>query len=124
MRIGELAATAGITVKAVRYYERIGLINPARLINGYRDYAPEDVRAVLEIKELASAGIPPSRVAPFIDCLHAGHENSDDCPSSLATYRDSIAELDAAIAALSVRREVLSRRLKNGAGRVSNRTFP
>jgi len=100
----------------VRYYERIGLITPERLGNGYRDYTQEQLRSVLEIKELAAAGIPPSRVAPFLDCLHAGHTNSDDCPSSLATYRDSIAELDEAIAALGARRAILAQRLEEGAG--------
>jgi DNA-binding transcriptional MerR regulator len=37
MRIGELARQAGVTAKAVRYYESLGLIAPRRLANGYRD---------------------------------------------------------------------------------------
>ncbi len=36
MRIGELAREAGVTVKAVRYYESLGLLDAARLGNGYR----------------------------------------------------------------------------------------
>jgi len=39
MRIGELAAQAGISTKAIRYYEQIGiLIPPARTASGYRSY--------------------------------------------------------------------------------------
>ena len=39
MRIGELAATAGVTTKTIRYYESIGLLpEPARTPSGYRDY--------------------------------------------------------------------------------------
>jgi MerR family transcriptional regulator, copper efflux regulator len=39
MRIGELAERAGISTKAIRYYEQIGiLIPPARTPSGYRSY--------------------------------------------------------------------------------------
>jgi len=40
MRIGELAAQAGVDVQTVRYYEREGLIEaPARTASGYRSYS-------------------------------------------------------------------------------------
>jgi predicted site-specific integrase-resolvase len=38
MRIGELAERVGVTTKAIRYYERLGLLAPRRLANGYRSY--------------------------------------------------------------------------------------
>ena len=38
MRIGELAERASVTVKAVRYYESLGLLKVERLSNGYREY--------------------------------------------------------------------------------------
>ena len=39
MRIGELAAQAGISTKAIRYYEQIGILTPpARTASGYRSY--------------------------------------------------------------------------------------
>ncbi len=39
MRIGELASRTGVSTKAIRYYESVGLLpEPARLANGYRDY--------------------------------------------------------------------------------------
>lgn len=118
MQISELAARAGVTVKAVRYYERLGLLVPQRLANGYRDYGAEELRAVREIRELAATGIPPGKAAPFIACLHSGHERSDECPASVEAYRDGIAELDAAIATLERRRQQLSRRLADTEGRI------
>ena len=43
MRIGKLAKLVGITVEAIRFYEKQGLIeHPERNESGYRDY-PEDV---------------------------------------------------------------------------------
>jgi peroxiredoxin/DNA-binding transcriptional MerR regulator len=117
MRIGELAQRAGVTVKAVRYYESLGLVVPDRLPNGYREYGDEHVRAVDEIRQLAGVGIAPSRATPFIECLDTGHEHSDECPGSLAAYRNGIAELDQAIAALTSRRAMLTRRLEESASR-------
>jgi DNA-binding transcriptional MerR regulator len=39
MRIGELADQAGISTKAIRYYEQIGILTPpARTTSGYRAY--------------------------------------------------------------------------------------
>ncbi|MBL3698181.1 redoxin family protein [Leucobacter luti] len=117
MRIGELALQAGVTVKAVRYYEDIGLVAPERASNGYREYTAQDLRTVREVRELHGLGIAPSRAAPFVECLDTGHEHGDECVSSLAVYRDAIAELDRALAELGARREALQRRLDAAAGR-------
>lgn len=118
MRISELAEQAGVTVKAVRYYERLGLVSPARLGNGYREYGDDHLRVVREIRELAATGIPPGKARPFIDCLGSGHLHSDECPASRDAYRDGLAELDAAIAQLERRRDLLARRLAGAEGRI------
>lgn len=57
MRIGMLAMRSGVTVKAIRYYEQLGLIEPHRLANGYRDYDESHARVVAELRDLAAAGI-------------------------------------------------------------------
>ena len=39
MRIGELAERAGISTKAIRYYEQVGILSPPdRTASGYRSY--------------------------------------------------------------------------------------
>jgi peroxiredoxin/DNA-binding transcriptional MerR regulator len=117
MRIGELARRAGVSIKAVRYYERLGLVEPVREPNGYRSFDDDDLRAVVEIRELSEIGVSPLRAAPFVECLDAGHEHGDECISSLAVYRDTVAELGRMIDALSARRDELQRRLDHGASR-------
>ncbi|MFJ3958482.1 MerR family transcriptional regulator [Arthrobacter sp. NPDC090010] len=117
MRIAELARRTAVTPKAIRYYETLGLLRPERGANGYREYQEHHVRIVTEIRELAASGIGPGKARPFVDCLHAGHEHGDDCVTSLAVYRDGIAELDRMIATLTARRTELIRRLDEGAGR-------
>lgn len=117
MRIGELARQAGVTVKAVRYYEGLGLIRPNRLSNGYRDYSEQDVRAVIEVRELAAVGLTAREAVPFLNCLALGHEHGDDCVTSLAAYRDAIVKIDRTLETLRAKRNELTRRLDQGASR-------
>ncbi|QIK61832.1 redoxin family protein [Leucobacter viscericola] len=117
MHIGQLAQRAGVTVKAIRYYERIGLIDPDRQENGYRSFNEQHLRVVSEIRELSAAGIAPNRAGPFVECLDAGHKHGDECVSSLVVYRDTISELDRMIAALAERRAALQSRLDLSANR-------
>jgi DNA-binding transcriptional MerR regulator len=115
MRISELARRAGLTTKAVRYYESLGLITPKRLANGYRDYDEDDVRLAHEIRTLSNLGIPVERTRPFLDCLAAGRRHADDCPASLAGYREAIDELTERIEGLTARRAVLISHLQEAA---------
>ena len=101
MRIGDLAAEAGVTVKAVRYYESQGLLKPRREANGYRTYRDEDVAVVREVKALLSLGLTAEQTYPFIECLRAGNDRADVCPASLTAYRARIAEVDRRIAELA-----------------------
>ncbi|WP_343977579.1 MerR family transcriptional regulator [Kribbella koreensis] len=101
MRIGDLAAEAGVTVKAVRYYESQGLLKPRREANGYRAYSAEDVIVVREVKALLSLGLTAEQTYPFIECLRAGNDRADVCPASLTAYRARIAEVDRRIAELT-----------------------
>ena len=67
MRIGEVARGAGVSVQAVRYYERRGLVpSPARRGSGYREYAPNAVRQVRVIKWAQSLGFRLDQMADVI----------------------------------------------------------
>ena len=100
MQISDLAAKAGVTVKAVRYYESQGLLRPGRKANGYRTYTEHDVVVVREIRALLSLGLTAEQTYPFIECLRAGNDRADVCPASLTAYRTRIAEVDRRIAEL------------------------
>ena len=51
MRIGEVATRAGVSVQAVRLYERLGILKGVeRRRSGYRDYARDTVVLVRFIK--------------------------------------------------------------------------
>ena len=51
MKIGQVAKSAGITVEAIRFYEKEGLIEiPSRTSSGYRNYSAEQTKIISFIK--------------------------------------------------------------------------
>ena len=65
--IGQLAAYAGVTIKAVRHYHKLGLLEePSRDSSGYRRYTAEHAIHLLKIKTLAEAGVPLGRVKELL----------------------------------------------------------
>jgi DNA-binding transcriptional MerR regulator len=113
MRIRELAASAGITTRTLRYYEAQGLLPAGRSANGYRVYDERHVRLVGEIRSLQAIGFSLADVRPFIECLLAGHESGDECPASVDVYRRKLAYLDRHIEELRGIREQLASRLEH-----------
>ncbi|GII95252.1 MerR family transcriptional regulator [Sinosporangium siamense] len=111
MRIGELAAKAGVSTRALRYYEQHGLISSRRTDNGYRQYDESDVPLVAQIRALLAAGFSLEDTRPFVDCLRAGHDSGDSCPESVAVYRRKLAEIDLEIRSLVERRAEVANQL-------------
>ncbi|MFI0897439.1 MerR family transcriptional regulator [Streptomyces sp. NPDC020983] len=124
MRIGDVARRAGVSAKAIRRYEELGLVAPRRLPNGYRTFSEQDVRAVRELRALRELGIPAERTRPFLECLASGAQDGDDCPSSMAEYRAAIDELGARITELTERRDRLAARLTAAAYRTARTEAP
>jgi DNA-binding transcriptional MerR regulator len=59
LRIGQLAAAAGTTTRAVRHYHAVGVLpEPEREESGYRRYGPEDLVALVRIRRLRALGMP------------------------------------------------------------------
>lgn len=111
MRIGELAARAGVSTRSLRYYEKQGLITAGRASNGYREYAESDVRLVREIRALLNAGFSLDDTRPFVACLRAGHPAGDACPESVAVLRRRLAEIDERIRSLTRQRSEFAAQL-------------
>jgi DNA-binding transcriptional MerR regulator len=69
MRIGEFAACVGVTPRAVRHYESIGLLAPASTDprTGYRAYGPDQLIRALRIEQLKQAGVPLTQIVAVLD---------------------------------------------------------
>jgi DNA-binding transcriptional MerR regulator len=87
MRIGELAALAGVTTRTVRHYHRIGLLpEPTRQTNGYRTYKVRDAAELIRIRRLTELGLSLDELRDVL---------ADDTGKDL---HEVLAELDADLA--------------------------
>lgn len=68
LTIGEFATATGLTAKALRLYDDLGLVTPAEVDpgNGYRYYEPDQVEQARLVASLRSAGVPLPRIATII----------------------------------------------------------
>src|SRR5690348_1491296 len=68
VNVGEVAALAGVTVRALHHYDRIGLLSPSgRTAGGYRDYAPADLDRLHQVLVYRELGFSLEEVATLLD---------------------------------------------------------
>ena len=68
MNVGEVAALAGVTVRTLHHYDRIGLLSPSgRTSAGYRQYAPADLDRLHSVLLYRGLGFPLEEVATLLD---------------------------------------------------------
>lgn len=66
-RIHEFAELAGVTVKALHHYDRLGLLRPARTGAGYRLYTDRDLERLEQIVALKFLGLPLKQIKVVLD---------------------------------------------------------
>jgi DNA-binding transcriptional MerR regulator len=69
VQIGRFSRLTGLTVKALRHYDDLGLLKPAEVDpeTGYRTYAPEQVERAETIRLLRQLEIPLEDIAKVLD---------------------------------------------------------
>lgn len=56
-KIGEVAAATELSIKTIRHYDEVGLVQPsARSAGGFRLYTPDDVDRLLTIRRMKPLG--------------------------------------------------------------------
>ncbi|MFQ6792494.1 MAG: MerR family transcriptional regulator [Thomasclavelia sp.] len=64
---GEFAKMAGVTLRTIRYYDKIGLLKPAKILkNGYRRYCNQDLITLQRILSLKELGFSLEEIYPLI----------------------------------------------------------
>src|SRR3954452_19587409 len=66
--VGELARLAGVTVRTLHHYDRIGLVRPSeRTSAGYRSYDVHDLDRLQQVLVYRELGFPLEEVATLLD---------------------------------------------------------
>ncbi|MFI1379623.1 MerR family transcriptional regulator [Embleya sp. NPDC020886] len=89
MRIGDLATRAGVSVRALRYYEERNLLASERSPGGQRQYPDSAVDRVRLIQQLYAAGLPSKSIADLLPCVVNG-EATPELLDRLSAERDRI----------------------------------
>ena len=106
MNIGQASQASGVSAKMIRYYESIGLIQPAqRNDSGYRQYAENEIRALRFVKRARELGFSLERIRTLVGLWEDKTRHSADVKKLAEQY---IAELDQDIAKLQSIREQLA----------------
>ena len=93
IRIGDVAARAGVNVSLVRYYDRIGLLPAAERVSGQRRYDQSALRRLAVIDVAQRAGLSLDEIRELLD---HGNDPMSDRLRALAERR--LPEIDALIA--------------------------
>lgn len=96
--VREFAQLAGVTVRALHHYDRLGLLKPGRAASGYRLYAVRDLERLEQIVALKFLGIPLKQIRTLF------HRTSPGLSDALRLQRRVLEEkrrlLDSAIRAI------------------------
>lgn len=87
----EMATKTGVSISTLRYYERVGLLDPVtRLDNGHRRYGDADVLRVTFLKRLRATGMPISQMQHYVDLFRAGNSTVPERIAILEAHRTQI----------------------------------
>jgi len=108
--IGQLARAAGVPTSTVRYYERVGLLQPEGRTNGnYRLYGKEALEHVRFIRAAQATGFTLGDIAALLQLRDA---NPDTCQNVQGLIAERLADLERRLADLRHVQHVLKATLK------------
>lgn len=106
MNISQLAHAAGVTVDALRYYEKQGLLaQPTRQANGYRQYDEAALKLVKFIRGAQSLGFSLAEIGAILPQLAQGQFGRSEIEQQLQA---KMAQIDAHMRQLRTLKKELS----------------
>jgi DNA-binding transcriptional MerR regulator len=125
LRIQEVAATLGLTTRTIRYYEEVGLLEPAGRSEGdYRLYDADDVERLRFIKGLRDdAGFSLAEIGRMLEDDAARARNrarfrtTSDTEERRAIVDDALARVDRQIGSLREKLDRLATMIEEAEGR-------
>ena len=97
MNVGEVAALAGVTVRTLHHYDRIGLLSPSgRTTSGYRQYSAADLDRLHQVLVYRELGFGLEEVATLLDA----EDPAEHLRRQHRLLRDRLARTQAMVAAV------------------------
>jgi len=109
LRIGEIAAFFNVSVKAMRIYERMGIITPAKIDaqTGYRYYSPDQVRYLDALLELKKLGFSLAEIKALFACGMSNDRYMEALVHKKADWQDKIAYAETQVESIGIQIEAL-----------------
>ncbi|MFQ5443100.1 MAG: heavy metal-responsive transcriptional regulator [Nitrospinales bacterium] len=101
----ELAKKCGVNIETLRFYEKRGLIDPARSGAGYRLYSREDEIKIVFIKNARNLGFTLPEIE---DLLNLNVKKKRTCKPVLIKTREKLGEVEEKIKGLNSMRKALT----------------
>jgi DNA-binding transcriptional MerR regulator len=102
--IADVADRTGVSAHALRYYERIGLLDVGRQASGHRRYTEHDVERVVFITRLRATAMPIREIQRYFALVSAGPATEDERLALLEAHRADVRarlrELESALDAI------------------------
>ncbi|WP_407912478.1 MerR family transcriptional regulator [Kitasatospora sp. NE20-6] len=119
--IGEVSASTGLTAHTLRWYERIGLLDPVdRSHSGQRRYSEADLARLAFLGRLRLTGMPVADMLRYVELAREGDhtelERRDILVAQREEVRQRIADLHATLAVLDHKIDVYASHVAAAAG--------
>ncbi|WP_109467540.1 MerR family transcriptional regulator [Albibacillus kandeliae] len=109
MQAKEAADRLGITQRMLRHYEREGLLEVSRTLNGYRSYSDFDLRRAGRIRDFIATGFSTREIRAMSACL--SDDGAGPCEGGIEKLTDKLEHIDRLRAELDEKRSAVLDRL-------------
>lgn len=90
MKVGEFSKQTNLPVSTLHFYERKGLISPARSASGHREYDESDLAWVAFIERLKDTGMPLAKIKEYADLRAQGDATLRERMDMLIKHREHV----------------------------------
>jgi MerR family copper efflux transcriptional regulator len=105
MNIGQAAKASGVSPKMIRYYESVGLIQPAdRTLSNYRDFAERDVNELRFLRRARNLGFTVDEIGKLLELWRDRGRPSREVKAIAMRH---VADLDARVAEMQAMADTL-----------------
>ncbi|SMP02024.1 MerR family transcriptional regulator [Shimia sagamensis] len=121
MQAKEAAEQLGITQRMLRHYEKEGLMDVDRSLNGYRSYSAADLRRAGRIRDFIATGFSVREIRAMSACL--SDDGDGPCAGGIEKLTEKLEHIDRLRAELDEKRSAVLDRLvtlQNGLSTLSH----